>query len=211
MERENVKAVRYFGKVCVKHPELSGERYSSCQKCVGCGRNEVRQWRTDPARRLQQNAIARLRQSTPEYLATRRTQYKQWRADPTKRLRDNKDARDRNRQRYRNNPAFAIMRCISARIGSVLRGKKKSARTLVLLGLASIEQYESYLEQQFEAGMTWENYGKAWHIDHRIPLSLGDMSDPAWQRLLLHHTNTRPMWARDNISRGNRLVFEDLL
>ena len=35
-------AVRYFGLVCAKHPELNGERYTSCRKCLGCHREGVR-------------------------------------------------------------------------------------------------------------------------------------------------------------------------
>ena len=100
------------------------------------------------------------------------------------------------------------MRC---RIRIVLRGTPKVAPTLDLLGVPSIAFYKSYLEAQFEPGMTWENAGTAWHVDHRIPLSLLDLSKPEDQRFGFNHKNTRPMWAKANISRSNKLQFEDLI
>jgi len=35
------KPTRYFGKVCLKHPELEGERRSSNRSCVACSREAV--------------------------------------------------------------------------------------------------------------------------------------------------------------------------
>ena len=35
--------IRYLGKVCSKHPELNGERYTSCCKCLGCHREVQRE------------------------------------------------------------------------------------------------------------------------------------------------------------------------
>ena len=71
--------------------------------------------------------------------------------------------------------------------------------------------YRSYLEEQFQPGMTWENYGTVWHVDHRIPLATLDMRDPTNQQFLFNYKNTRPMLADANRRRSNNLVFEDLL
>ena len=97
------------------------------------------------------------------------------------------------------------------RFGHALRGARKSAATFNLLGITSLKQYREYLEAQFQPGMAWENYGTAWHVDHRIPLSTLDLSDPTNQKFLFNYKNTRPMWAKANISRSNKLQFEDLL
>ena len=53
--------------------------------------------------------------------------------------------------------------------------------------------------------MSWENYGKIWHIDHIIPISYKNPSlDEVIQRL--HYLNTQPLWASENISKGNRYI-----
>ena len=183
-------AKRYFGKVCSTHPELGGERRLSTRHCIQCSRNNCRTRRAIPANWKRELARQAQRVRTP--------QYRQWNAD-------------RQRNLFRTIPEFAISKRIRARIYRVLRGKTKSDRTFNLLGVSSIEVYKTYLEQQFQPGMTWENAGKAWHIDHRIPLSLIDLSTPEGQRFGFNYKNTRPMWADANRRRGNRLVFEDLL
>ena len=35
---------RYYGKICVKHAELQGERKVSSMNCVGCAREIFRRW-----------------------------------------------------------------------------------------------------------------------------------------------------------------------
>ena len=54
--------------------------------------------------------------------------------------------------------------------------------------------------------MSWENYGE-WHIDHKIPLKY---SKPSLEEVVqrLHYTNTQPMWASENMSKGCRSVSD---
>lgn len=69
-----------------------------------------------------------------------------------------------------------------------------------------INELMVHLKKQFTEGMTWENYGK-WHVDHKIPISVFNYTKP-------EHTdfkrcwslkNLRPMWAKENISKGAKL------
>ena len=199
---------RYFGKVCAKHSELKGERLRSNWTCLGCQRERRRLPKykgryTERARTPEYRALKNQRRRTAEYRARERAR----RCTLTVRLR----VAEQDRRRRRHNAAFALMGRLRCRVRSVLHGCRKSAPTLVLLGVPSIEFYKSYLEAQFGPGMTWENAGTAWHIDHRIPLSTLDLSDEANQRFLFNYKNTRPMPADANRRRGNKLVFEDLL
>ena len=71
-----------------------------------------------------------------------------------------------------------------------------------------INASKKHIEIQFTDGMTWENYG-TWHIDHTIPLKYKEDGEPpslggVAQRL--HYTNTQPMRASENMSKGNRFV-----
>ena len=45
------------------------------------------------------------------------------------------------------------------------RDVRKTSKTFDLLG-CNITQFIKHLESQFKPGMTWENYGKVWHVDH---------------------------------------------
>jgi len=87
-----------------------------------------------------------------------------------------------------------------------LNGRNRSIHSIELLG-CSIEYLRSYLEQQFSPNMTWDNYGLyGWHIDHIIPLSYFDFTDPEQQRRAWHYTNLRPLWAADNLKKNNKLI-----
>ena len=75
-----------------------------------------------------------------------------------------------------------------------------------LLG-CTLEEYKEYLESKFQEGMTWENHKKdGWHIDHILPLKESEVSEEEKLKRL-HYTNTQPLWAKDNISKGNKTVY----
>ena len=71
---------------------------------------------------------------------------------------------------------------------------------------AFFRQAESMLEPSYKEklDMSWDNHGD-WHIDHIIPLKY---DNPTLEQTIqrLHYTNTQPLWATENISKGNRYV-----
>jgi hypothetical protein len=68
----------------------------------------------------------------------------------------------------------------------------------------SIYELKSYLESRFQPGMSWDNYGEEWHLDHVIPLSWFDLSDNKQFSRACHYTNLQPLWAENNFSKGDR-------
>jgi len=68
----------------------------------------------------------------------------------------------------------------------------------------NIEELKMHIENQFHEGMTWDNYGE-WHIDHIIPLKY---QNPTVEETIerLHFSNTQPLWATDNLAKGNRFI-----
>lgn len=55
--------------------------------------------------------------------------------------------------------------------------------------------------------MSWERMGTEIHIDHKIPIMY---NNPTMEEIIkrLHYTNLQPMWARENMSKGNRFISE---
>ncbi len=51
--------------------------------------------------------------------------------------------------------------------------------------------------------MSWDNYGE-WHIDHIVPLSSFDLTDKSQVNKVCHYTNLQPLWAIDNLRKGDR-------
>jgi hypothetical protein len=87
-----------------------------------------------------------------------------------------------------------------------LKGIAKSAATLELLG-CTVEQWRAHIESLFKPGMTWENYGTVWHIDHVEPLAAFDLSDPEEQKKAFSWMNTQPLWAEENLRKGASLEY----
>ena len=74
---------------------------------------------------------------------------------------------------------------------------------MTLLG-CTIEEMRTFLEAEFEEGMTWDNYGE-WHVDHIRPCASFNLEDPEEQKKCFHWTNLQPLWAADNLAKGDRL------
>jgi len=117
----------------------------------------------------------------------------------------------RKRERRVKNPEFKLLDNIRGAMYHALRGNFKASHTEELLG-CSIADARKHLEGLFKSGMTWNNYGRyGWHIDHIIPISYFDFSDPEQQKRAWHYTNLQPLWAKDNRVKGDKIVEVQLV
>lgn len=115
-----------------------------------------------------------------------------------------------NRQRHyqykknyqKNNPKAKLIRNYRRRLYTVLKSKKltKRHKCVEYLG-CEYNNLKTYLENKFKPGMNWDNYGM-WHIDHIKPLSSAKTEDQL--KKLCHYTNLQPLWAKENLKKGNR-------
>jgi len=65
-----------------------------------------------------------------------------------------------------------------------------------------------HIESQFDLFMTWENHG-LWHVDHIKPISYynskyPNLSDELFCKLCNRLDNLQPLWAFENLSKGDR-------
>lgn len=90
------------------------------------------------------------------------------------------------------------------RLRSSIKQNLKSGSFVRDLG-CSIPEFKVYLEKQFKPGMSWDNWSaNGWHIDHIIPLSKFNLSDRSEFLKASHYTNMQPLWAVDNLRKGNK-------
>jgi len=86
------------------------------------------------------------------------------------------------------------------------RNNSKTSYTFDLLG-CSVDEFKNYMENLFAPGMTWDNHGVyGWHIDHIIPCVAFDLTKEEDQRKCFHYTNMQPLWAKDNLKKGAKLI-----
>jgi hypothetical protein len=110
--------------------------------------------------------------------------------------------RDYKRNREYKDLSYKLRNRLRTRLFIAIRNNQKAGSAVKDLG-CSIDELKLYLENQFEPGMTWDNYGE-WHIDHIIPLSHFDLTDREQFLKACHYTNLQPLWGLDNISKGNK-------
>ena len=108
-----------------------------------------------------------------------------------------------------NDPLFKLSCNIRQSIRQSIKrkGYSKKSQSNKILG-CSFEEFKIYLERKFTKGMNWENQGE-WHLDHIYPVSLAKDEEEIIK--LNHYTNFQPLWAIDNIRKGNKIIEKQLI
>jgi len=108
------------------------------------------------------------------------------------------------KNRRTNDINFKLSGDLRARFHLALRDNQKSGTTIKLLG-CSIAFLKNHIEVQFKEGMDWNNHSlQGWHIDHIRPLTSFNLSKKSEQFKACHYTNLQPLWAKDNLEKGNK-------
>lgn len=118
----------------------------------------------------------------------------------------NRDRLNKLRLKYyyrdKQDPCFKLARAMRQTMRRIVdRGGNKCAKTVHYLGCSWAEA-RAHIESKFEPGMTWENHGTAWHIDHIIPLAAFNLSLPQDAAMATRWDNLRPLWKTDNLAKG---------
>jgi hypothetical protein len=110
-----------------------------------------------------------------------------------------------HKNRYHNDIEYRLLHNCGNHIRIHLKQNKDSKRSIELIG-CSISELKTHLEKQFDDKMSWKNYGTYWHIDHIIPCSSFDFTDPTQQQKCFNYTNLQPLEAKANIRKGNKIL-----
>ena len=158
----------------------------------------------DVNRQYRKENAEQLKQKSNEYRAANRDKSRAW----DKKYRDANKVKinDKLRERRRNDPFRRLRDAIRGSIRAYL-GSKKTRRgsTFEIVGCTP-DFLRGRLERQFKDGMTWENYGSHWHVDHRIPLASGNSADEI--KGLSHWTNLQPLEALENIIKSDKIPID---
>ena len=133
----------------------------------------------------------------------RKESYRRWMSNP-----ENKSNRaEWYRNKRKIDPRYRVSNGFSRSVRRGLKSGKGGVSWTVMVGY-SVGQLMEHLEAQFSQGMTWENYGNEWHIDHILPVSsfsFSSCSDNDFKKCW-SLSNLRPMWAIDNLKKGSKIV-----
>jgi hypothetical protein len=82
--------------------------------------------------------------------------------------------------------------------------KNKSSYYAPFFGL-DIERFRGWIEAQFDAELSWENFSKAWQFDHIMPVAYFDFTKEEDMRLCWNFTNIQVDKTNLNKNRSNRI------
>lgn len=112
----------------------------------------------------------------------------------------------RSHEKRKEDPMYRLNAAIRSGMCFSLRGKKNGTKWEHLVGYG-INELKKHLEGLFTTGITWENYGSYWHVDHIIPISAFNYEKPedidfmrCWSL-----SNLRPLEAKKNLSKNNKI------
>lgn len=122
--------------------------------------------------------------------------------------RENEDYKKRynkyRQERRKVDEQFAMMDRMRARIRKCLKASnlEKYERTIEILG-CSFENFKAYFESKFYGDMSWELMNFV--IDHIIPISWFDLSDPKQLKYCFSYKNLQPLTEEDNAVKADKV------
>lgn len=161
--------------------------------CKICKAKSHKHWReSDPVKEKARRAASNQRNIENRRAYTKKRQPKRNADDKSRKLID---------------PSFALKNRVRSLMYNSLRHIKNGRKWQDLVGY-SVDDLRGHIEKQFKNGMNWDRFlsGEI-HIDHKIPITAFNFIHPedidfkkCWSL-----NNLQPMWASDNISKGNKL------
>jgi hypothetical protein len=93
------------------------------------------------------------------------------------------------------------------RIGASLKNGSKARQHWESLVGYTVDQLRAHLEKKFTQEMTWENYGKVWEIDHKIPIAVFNFEKPTDIdfRICWSIKNLQPLKSFENRSKHSKI------
>jgi hypothetical protein len=122
----------------------------------------------------------------------------------------NKDHPERRRESMKKiyaTPKGKLNHIMASSIGHSLKNRSKAGRHWESLVNYTVDSLKAHIEKQFKPGMTWENYGTVWHIDHKTPLAAFhfERPDDIDFHLCWSLKNLQPLDAKENMSKKDKL------
>ncbi len=160
-------------------------------------------------KRYRKKNKAKLEEKHKKWSSKNRGYLREYHAEWRKKNKEKHNETKRNYERNRklNDPQYKLISNFRTAIFTVLKENNltKNNHYFDILGYSQ-EDLKNHLERQFKEDMSWTNYGK-WHVDHITPISkfiFNSIDDESFKECWSLN-NLQPMWAKENLSKGNRI------
>ncbi len=202
----------------VDHYHKKGNGINSrCKTCVSEHMKELRKQQADMIKESDKQQrikrVERLLQAKRQWYYKNKAQMMQNNGGVMPKESAQKAAR-RNflrKERYRCNPQFRIAQTLRTITSRLFKHKERS--TFEYIG-ASQEFFIEWIQFQLAStvdGLTMENYGGTWHLDHVVPCNSFDLQVEEQRRICFNWVNVRPLIAAVNMSKREKIDEQALL
>lgn len=162
--------------------------------------------------RLKENSKNNYYKNKEPYLKRSREQkvrlgdsYKEYQKEYSRKNRKELSAKYLNK--LKTDPKEKLKHTFRCRFRKLIKGHHKHNSVLNYLG-CDIIFLKKWLENNFRDGMTWENHGVVWHVDHIIPCSFFDFGCEEDLKKCWHYTNLQPLLVVENLTKGDKIQNE---
>jgi len=116
----------------------------------------------------------------------------------------------RLKYKRKHNLKYKIEVYLRARLNISIRKNVKSGSAVRDLG-CSIMFFKKYIAKKFNSRMTWKNWGKYWHLDHKIALYKFDLTKRSQFLKAVHYTNFQPLTIPNHAKKSAKETRERVL
>lgn len=117
------------------------------------------------------------------------------------------DSYNASRRALRNNPQKKLSMDGRTYITTIMRDKKPLKRFLTeVLCCETRDQFIDYMKSTIQGDYTIDDYGTTLVVDHIIPCSAFDLTDPEQYAKCFHYSNLRLTTRTENAKKYNKIV-----
>ena len=124
----------------------------------------------------------------------------------------NKQTSNYKKEKMKTDPLFKLERNMRTRTYQIFVAETegKAERSWKHIG-CSPKFFQDWIKYQLYDGMTRENYGKYWNLEHVKPISTFDLSDPVQINKCFSWKNVQPYKTDKNREKGTKVLLNNIV
>lgn len=155
--------------------------------------------------------LAKLQRERSGKVKEKRKKYSKSKNGKLVQKRANAKRADVQNERRRSNGGERMRSALATKLSVMYSGKYSSQTVTTLTDFASVADVQAHFASRLSDGMTTENYGTYWTIDHTIACAWYDHDDADDRKNCWSRLNLMPMLRFGNQSKGVTLPSDDVL
>lgn len=179
-----VKSLNEFYKT----PRHKDGLFYHCKSCDKIRRDSIRLTKEYKDKEKEYNLN---RNSKPEVRKARKEYQLEYNKKP--------QVRKKLNDKFKNDINFKFSILLRNHLNRALKNINKSTSVMNLIKM-DIDSFKAYIESKFLKGMTWDNWGKVWELDHIKGCCNFDLTKKEEQEACFHFSNYQPLFKTTEIA-----------